>query len=575
MSHSSSSQTDPVRSADAQRAAEMMLSSSLASSVNSSLHSQTPSLPPYQNSYLHNNQVPASHHQLPAGYPRHQPVHPGPPYITHMRLPPHLSHLHYSTGGGYSSQQFPVIMTDDLVSGTQHDGKMSPVRRFFVLLCTFDILFTSLLWIIAILVTGRDLTMELHQQVLEYTIHSSMFDTVVAAAGRFLICLTFYGLLDLSHWWPITVTTASTVAFLVAKVFEYQWQTGEPITYDVMLVLLSFILSWGEVWFYDFRLIPLERKAKEIWGTQPQRGQREEDERTPLLAPSQGGMMQRFIEGSTLYEGSVGNFYSPFESPENSDNEDQELEESGVRVPRRFRRKKDHPITSQEREYIKTGEEMLAAAWRILNSPDWKLEKQLENGDRVQVKQVKGKKVFRLTGYVNLSPKQLLEELFYKIEQVPSWNPTLVECRTIQPIDEYTDISYQVCAEAGGGVVSTRDFVNLRHWAVVDGVFVSAGGSVKHPAIPPQPKKVRGENGPGCFAMRPVEGDPDLCLFQWLLDTDLKGWIPQSIIDKALSGAQFDYIAHMRTRAATLSVDGQDGSNQMNSSIASCSSVLT
>ena len=123
---------------------------------------------------------------------------------------------------------------------------------------------------------------------------------------------------------------------------------------------------------------------------------------------------------------------------------------------------------------------------------------------------------------MNISPKLLLEELFYKIEQVPTWNPTLVDCRTIQPIDEHTDISYQVCAEAGGGVVSTRDFVNIRHWGVVDGVFVSAGGSVKHPAMPPQPKMVRGENGPGCFAMRPVEGDPDLCLFQWLLDTDLK-----------------------------------------------------
>ena len=117
-----------------------------------------------------------------------------------------------------------------------------------------------------------------------------------------------------------------------------------------MLVLLSFILAWGEVWFFDFRLIPLERKAKEIWGAQPQRGQRgerEEDERTPLLAPSQGGMLQRFIEGSTLYEGSVGNFYSPFESPDNSDNEDEDFEVSGVRVPKRFRRKKDHPITSQ------------------------------------------------------------------------------------------------------------------------------------------------------------------------------------------------------------------------------------
>ena len=44
----------------------------------------------------------------------------------------------------------------------------------------------------------------------------------------------------------------------------------------------------------------------------------------------------------------------------------------------------------------------------------------------------------------------------------------------------------QVCAEAGGGVVSTRDFVNLRHWALVDGVYISAGGSVNHPAMPPQ-----------------------------------------------------------------------------------------
>ena len=38
----------------------------------------------------------------------------------------------------------------------------------------------------------------------------------------------------------------------------------------------------------------------------------------------------------------------------------------------------------------------------------------------------------------------LLEELFYGIESVPTWNPTLTECKTVQPIDEFTDISYQV-----------------------------------------------------------------------------------------------------------------------------------
>ena len=40
--------------------------------------------------------------------------------------------------------------------------------------------------------------------------------------------------------------------------------------------------------------------------------------------------------------------------------------------------------------------------------------------------------VLLVQGYAELSPRQLLEELFYRIEQAPSWNPTLVECRTIQ-----------------------------------------------------------------------------------------------------------------------------------------------
>ena len=45
-----------------------------------------------------------------------------------------------------------------------------------------------------------------------------------------------------------------------------------------------------------------------------------------------------------------------------------------------------------------------------------------------------------------------------------------------------------------------------------------------------------------------------------------QGWIPQSIIDKALSGAQFDYIANIRARAKELSSVGQ----LHNTSIGSC-----
>ena len=66
-----------------------------------------------------------------------------------------------------------------------------------------------------------------------------------------------------------------------------------------------------------------------------------------------------------------------------------------------------------------------------------------------------------------------------------------------------------------------------------------------------------GENGPTCWAMHAVPGSPDRCRFQWLLDTDLKGWIPQYIIDSALSGAQLDYIKHIRRHAETLKASGR------------------
>ena len=232
---------DPVRALEAKRAAELMLSSSARSSACSSINSLgsaagpsplvtrdealrggdflsggggggpgpyyyppsygSGSQPPSYHSYPYYNYSPGpqmdprgypppnistgppSQHTAPAPHqvgppPMYPPIHQHqPPHLAARRIPPHLSHLQYSSvGGGYGSQHFPVIMTDDLVSGTQHGGKMSPVRRFFLLLLTFDILFTCLLWIISILVTGRDLDRELHQQVSKELKHVKRID---------------------------------------------------------------------------------------------------------------------------------------------------------------------------------------------------------------------------------------------------------------------------------------------------------------------------------------------------------------------------------------------------------------
>jgi len=199
----------------------------------------------------------------------------------------------------------------------------------------------------------------LHQQVVNYTIQSSMFDLVLVGLFRFLVNCLLYGAADVSHWLPVGVTTASTSAFAGAKVFLYQWSKFGPMTFDVMLLLTSFVLAWGELWFLDVRVLPLEYRARELVS------HFEDPERAPLLAgrgaavnaPSQRSssnqhgkltwpfvlftrrneLIRRYVEGSSVWGESVANFYSPLESPEDSGDEVEQ--ETLVTIPRKFKRK--------------------------------------------------------------------------------------------------------------------------------------------------------------------------------------------------------------------------------------------
>ena len=44
-----------------------------------------------------------------------------------------------------------------------------------------------------------------------------------------------------------------------------QWAETTNYTLDVFLVLSSFVLSWGEAWFLDFRVLPQESLARDFF----------------------------------------------------------------------------------------------------------------------------------------------------------------------------------------------------------------------------------------------------------------------------------------------------------------------
>lgn len=87
---------------------------------------------------------------------------------------------------------------------------------------------------------------------------------------------------------------------------------------------------------------------------------------------------------------------------------------------------------SQDEEFKQLGTETVVRAFELLESSAWKVEKKLTGDDVIYTTNKAIGKVYKLRGRVNYPPKKLLHELYYNIEEVPSWNPTLLESRVIK-----------------------------------------------------------------------------------------------------------------------------------------------
>jgi len=61
--------------------------------------------------------------------------------------------------------------------------------------------------------------------------------------------------------------------------------------------------------------------------------------------------------------------------------------------------------------------------------------------------------------------------------------------------------------------------------------------------------------------MQPIPEHPNACNFLWLLDTDLKGWVPQYMVEAALSSAMLDFLSSLRKYATKLKEEGKFPTN--------------
>ncbi|XP_006117460.2 stAR-related lipid transfer protein 3 [Pelodiscus sinensis] len=397
---------------------------------------------------------------------------------------------------------------------------ISDVRRTFCLFVTFDLLFVSLLWIIE-LNTKDGIQKNLETEIIAYRFKTSFFDIFVLAFFRFSVLLLGYALLKLRHWWVIAFTTLVSSAFLIVKVILSELLAKGAFGY--LLPIVSFVIAWLETWFLDFKVLTQEA----------------EEERWYLAAQAAA------FRGPLLYAGALsdGQFYSPPESFAGSDNES---DEEGV--GRRL-------LTAQEKEYIQQGKEAMAVVDQILaQEENWKFEKNNEFGDVVYTFEIPFHgKTFILKAFMQCSAETIYQEVILQPERMILWNKTVAACQILQRVEDNTVISYDVAAGAAGGVVSPRDFVNVRRIERRRDRYISSGMSTTHSLKPPLSKYVRGENGPGGFIVLKCANNPKVCTFVWILNTDLKGRLPRYLIHQSLAATMFEFTFHLRQRVGEIS----------------------
>ncbi|GCC38755.1 stAR-related lipid transfer protein 3 [Chiloscyllium punctatum] len=397
---------------------------------------------------------------------------------------------------------------------------ISDVRRTFCLFVTFDLLFVSLLWIIE-LNTNGGIKENLKDEILSYDFRTSFFDIFSLAVFRFLVLLLAYALLRLRHWWVIAVTTLITSGFLIVKVIlSIQFQTRGAFGY--VLPIVSFVLVWLETWFLDFKVLIQEAEDERLYQTSH----------------------AAFVHSPLLYPRGVseGQFYSP---PESFAGSEDEFEGEGT---------ERRAVTPQEKEYVCQGREAMQVMEQILGQEAcWKFEKANEYNDVVYTFEIPYHgRSFILKAFLQCPAELIYQEVILQPEKVVIWNRTVTVCQVLQRVDDNTVITYDVSAGAAGGVVSPRDFVNVRRIERKKEMYISSGMSTTHNSRPPQNKYVRGENGPGGFVVLKSPQNPRVCTFLWILNTDLKGRLPRYLIQQSLAATMFEFIAHLRQRVSEI-----------------------
>jgi len=141
----------------------------------------------------------------------------------------------------------------------------------------------------------------------------------------------------------------------------------------------------------------------------------------------------------------------------------------------------------------------------------------------------------RMKAHLNIDPS-VLYDVIHDADYRKEWDENMDEGYCIQQLDSYNDIGYY-SAKSPFFAISGRDFCNQRSWWT-DGnntEYIIHNHSVIHPASPEKKHYVRAWSHMTGYLIRPDPANETGCVFIYLTQTDLRGWIPPWAINQGAS----------------------------------------
>uniref|UniRef100_A0A5S6QL04 START domain-containing protein n=1 Tax=Trichuris muris TaxID=70415 RepID=A0A5S6QL04_TRIMR len=406
------------------------------------------------------------------------------------------------------STNVPYEQLEDNANGLSGKNK----RRLAVFSC-FDFSLIFLLWSLFVVTESVDWRKEFIRQInfadLEFIYHS-LFDVVIISAVRLSALTICYACVTLKHWMPVALTTFLTLVYSMMKGLLYFSARHSGLPLEIALIVCSVVLSFFEVYLYN-----------------------------PKTKSTPNGPQENQFTGTNRRNSSSLDRYTTANEMSAESEQDEVPNDKHIFDPDTV-----CEILNSD-ECIARAKEVLRYRWVwSINLASWKRVSSvpfiLSHCDK------KFGKVFYLRHEFPVCMELLYSVLYENTEACPKWHKDVLKYKVLCKLSDTVDVTYSISAPSMRGYVGSREFFDVRIAERNDeGGYTVGSISISSLIAPQRTCYTRGESGPNVIIFTPI--DEQRSQFEWFFNTNLKGNLPRSLVDRSLANFLINFVKNLET----------------------------